>query len=294
MQNQHANPSSQYPQHQQPYQQPYQQNYGSPPPGYAQHNPSAQPYQQPHGPGIYGYANPSLAGQYYQPPPPPLPSPQPSQNHVIPVATSGHNIFPHLCAPGTNTITLTILDRGEKKDFLLPPGAPKTKPLYTVKVTKDSTFRSTRMKVQYHDSQSKKPKSVCKLKMHTHYAELSFSWTKWDHWPFSEDKGWETEVDDHIRAGHLLDWRYLGGYKDDGWVIRCYDVDDAYFGVCSIIMDDFFSGRIEIDALSMTNQDCLDEMVTVAMATLDVYRSQQTAPDRAGTDPSSSSSSDSD
>jgi hypothetical protein len=116
---------------------------------------------------------------------------------------------------------------------------------------------------------------------------------KWDLRPFGDENQWESDVE--TRGGHTLEWHFLGAYKDNGgWVMRCYDVDDAYYGVCSIIMNDHYSGRIEIDALSMKSQDCLDEMVCVAMAALDVYRSQQSAPDRGGTIPSSSSSSDSD
>lgn len=77
-------------------------------------------------------------------------------------------------------------------------------------------------------------------------------------------------------------------------MIRLFDVDEAYDEICNIVMTDHYSGTIEIDALSLKDQDALDEMVTIALATLDVYRGQQSAPDRAGMVPSSDSSSDSD
>jgi len=184
------------------------------------------------------------------------------------------------------------VDRGDKKDFLVAPGAPRTQPLYTVNVTKEGTFRSTKMKIKHHDGRSKKPRSVCKFKLHEQYAELSFPWLKWDLWPFAEDQQWESDVE--TREGHGLEWKFLGTYKDSGWVLRCYDATDAYYGICSVVMTDYYSGKIEIDALSMKNQDSLDEMVCVAMAALNVYRGQQSTPDRGGTFPSSSSSSDSD
>ncbi|KAK5047682.1 hypothetical protein LTR84_006347 [Exophiala bonariae] len=302
MQNQYGYPPTQYQQpQQQPCQQPYQQHYGPPQPGYSQ----SQPYQQPAGPGGYGYADPNNAGQYYQqgqnhPPPtvnhqsPPLPSPQLSQQHAPSVKSGAANAFPHLCAPGTNTIALTIVDKGDKKDFVVAPGAPKTQPLYTSKITKSGTFSSTKAKIQYHDGQSKKPKTICKLKYHEHYVELAFPWLKWDLWPFAENNTyWGSDVG--TRQDHSLEWKFMGGYKDKGgFVIRLFDVDEAYEDVCNIVMTDHYSGTIEIDALSLKNQDALDEMVTVALATLDVYRGQQSAPDRAGMVPSSSSSSDSD
>lgn len=62
-------------------------------------------------------------------------------------------------------------------------------------------------------------------------------------------------------------------------VLQCFDADDAYDDIYNIAMADHYSGTIDIDALSMKNQDGVDEMVAVALATLDIYRNRRSAPD---------------
>lgn len=55
------------------------------------------------------------------------------------------------------------------------------------------------------------------------------------------------------------------------FVLQCFDIDDAYDDIYNIAM---------ADALSMKNQDGLDEMVAVALATLDTFQNRRSAPDR--------------
>jgi hypothetical protein len=89
----------------------------------------------------------------------------------------------------------------------------------------------------------------------------------------------------------------MGTFRDNGFVLRCFDVEEAFENICGVIMTDRLTGRIEIPVHIIRDQNGLDEMVVLAMVAMQLWRTdsqfaeESTEPAAAPLSRSSSSSS---
>lgn len=204
--------------------------------------------------------------------------------------------FSHLCPPGSSLITLKICDKGSHMDYLLAPGATPFQPTYSIHYGE----KKKKVQIDFHIQQNTNsgreaailnvPESAT-----TEPVELKFGWETWS-CNFMPEAEWGDDwlSDVGTLEGHTLCWRDLGTYKDDGYVLRCFDTDEAYADVCSVVISHSMSGQIEIPVHLIRDQNGLDEMVGVAYAALQQRREQIEAwvPGDASSSSSSSSSDD--
>jgi hypothetical protein len=182
--------------------------------------------------------------------------------------------FQHLCPPGSNLITLTLTDRNFcNYDYLVPPSGSPTYPLYTISYIdrkKDGSFKVNFLRNDAHGQEQNV--ATVKFDPTASEPEMNFPWMKWscrflikDEWP----QRWASDVGTLV--DHELEWKVMGTFKN-GFAIRCHDVDEGWREVAGVVMSEYGNGRFEVPVHLIQSQNALDEMVVIAMTTMQMQR----------------------
>lgn len=229
---------------------------------------------------------------FHAQPPPPQP---PAYSAPPPVQMPYHQPFPfsHLCPPGSNIITLQICDKGPHCDYLLAPGATPFQPTYSVHFSKKIKQITINFHIQQNTNSGREAIVLDIPQDATNNpVEMKFGWMTWD-CNFIPSGLWGDEwlSDVGTLEGHTFVWRDLGKWKDSGYVLRCFDMDNRMADVCTVLISHASSGQIEIPVHLIRDQNALDEMIGVAYAALQQRRAQDQEWIPEGDDSGSSSSS---
>jgi hypothetical protein len=182
--------------------------------------------------------------------------------------------------------------------MLLAPGATPFNPTYTIQYSREKKASSDtppKITITHHPDQttiSGREAAVliipsqrdCEANVNDSASvELRYPWETWNCalLPCNGDpdgsQEWLSDVG--TLEGHNMTWQYLGPYPSggQGYVLRCFDIDEAYRDVVSVVMQGDPSvgvtqGRIEIDVRILKDQNGLDEVIGVAIAAWWQYR----------------------